>query len=78
LVTDGESMYEKKLSFPEKLQVIYGDNIFNKRMSFVELNKQAITIYANGMIAEPLGYTTSGYWSTQRAAELLPSDYEPN
>jgi hypothetical protein len=34
-------------------------------------------IFANGFCANPLGLVTFGYWSTQRAAELLPIDYEP-
>jgi hypothetical protein len=77
LLTDGESKYEKKLSFPDIFQVIYGYKLFDKRMSFVELTQQSITIYSNGEIAEPLGILTFGYWATQRAAEFLPSDYEP-
>lgn len=77
LLTDGESIYEKKLSFPDILQVFYGKNIFNKRMSLVELEQKSITIYSNGEIAEPLGILTFGYWATQRVGEFLPSDYEP-
>lgn len=77
LIADGGSIYEKKLSFPGKLRVIFGNVLFSNKMSFLELAQESITIYSNGEIAEPLGYLSSGYWSTQRAAEFLPSDYEP-
>ena len=76
-VVDGKTIYEKILSFPEKLQVVFGNKIFTKKISLVELLQKSITIYSNGEIAEPLGILASGYWSTQRAAEILPSDYEP-
>lgn len=76
LLTDGDTIYEKKLSFQDILQVTYG-NIFNKKTSRVELEQKSIIIYSNGEVAEPLGISTFGYWSTQRAAELLPWDYEP-
>lgn len=78
LITNGESMYEKKFSFRDKLQIIFGNGLFNNKMSFLDLKKESITIYSNGEIAELFGYLTSGYWSKQRVAELLPSDYEPN
>ena len=76
-VADGASIYEKKLSFPGSIQVTFSKGLFNSQISQVELEQTSITIYSNGEIAEPLGVLTSGYWSTQRAAELLPSDYEP-
>jgi len=76
-VADGASIYEKKLSFPGSIQITYSKSLFNSKISEVELEQSSITIYSNGEIAEPLGVLTSGYWSTQRAAELLPSDYEP-
>jgi hypothetical protein len=76
-VGDGASIYEKKLSFPGSIQVTFYKGLFNSQTSQVELEQSSITIYSDGEIAEPLGVLTSGYWSTQRAAELLPSDYEP-
>ncbi len=76
-VVDGASIYEKKLFFPGSLQVTFSKGLFDSKISQVELEQSLITIYSNGEIAEPLGVLTSGYWSTQRAAELLPWDYEP-
>ncbi len=76
-VADGASIYEKKLSFPGSIQVTFSKGLFNSKISQVELEQSSVTIYSNGEIAEPLGVLTSGYWSTQRAAELLPWDYEP-
>ena len=77
LVADGETIYEKKLSSRDILQVVSGGGLFNKRISRLELKYNSIIIFSNGEIAEPLGILTFGYWSTQRAAEFLPSDYEP-
>ena len=76
-VTDGASAYEKKLSFEGLIEVTYSQGLFSSKVSQFELEQRSITIYSDGEIAEPLGILTSGYWSTQRAAELLPSDYEP-
>jgi CarboxypepD_reg-like domain len=77
LLTDNHLMYEKKLSYPDILQIFYRESIFNIKMSLFKLDQQSITIYSNGEIAEPLGILTYGKWSNQRAAEFLPSNYEP-
>ncbi len=47
------------------------------RISLIEMNGLSVTVFANGLTANPLGLWTYGYWSTQRAAEMLPIDYEP-
>lgn len=77
LLTDGKTIYEKKLSYKNILQATYGENTLNKRISRIELVQDSITVYSNGEIAEQLGILTFGYWSTQRAAEFLPWEYKP-
>lgn len=77
LLAEGKTIYERKLSFPDIFQVTYEGDKYNKKISRLELEQKTITVYSNGEIAEPLGILTFGYWSTQRAAELLPWDYKP-
>jgi len=77
LIADGDTKYEKKLFCRDILQVVYGKGLFKKRLSRFELKYNSIIIYSNGEMAEPLGISTFGYWSDQRIAEFLPSDYEP-
>jgi hypothetical protein len=76
LLSPGDTPYERKLDFQDMLQVIYTrDNV--TRISLIELNGSSITVFTNGLTANPLGLWTYGYWSTQRGAEMLPIDYEP-
>jgi hypothetical protein len=76
LLSPGESPNENKLTFEELLQIVYTREHVT-RISFVELNGPSVTVFANGLTANPLGLKTFGYWSTQRVAEILPIDYEP-
>jgi len=74
LVSPGDSPYERRLSFMGFLQVIYSrENV--QHISLLELHGPVAVIYTNGL--NPLGIWTHGYWSLQRAAEMLPVDYEP-
>jgi hypothetical protein len=76
LLSPGDSPYEKKLDFQDLLQVVYtSENV--TRISLLELNGPSVTVFTNGLTANPLGLWTYGYWSTQRGAEMLPIDYEP-
>ena len=72
----GETPLEWKLRSEDLLQVIYTNGVF-KQYSAFELRGGSQVIFSNGFCANPLGLQTYGYWSTQRAAELLPIDYEP-
>ena len=75
LLSPGDSPHEKKLDFRDLLQVIYTrQNV--TRISLLELNGPSVTVFTNGLTANPLGLWTYGYWSTQRGAEMLPIDYE--
>jgi hypothetical protein len=74
LATPGDSQFERKLSFPGFLQVLYSRDGM-QHISLIELQGPTATIYTNGL--NPLGIWTHGYWSLQRAAEMLPIDYEP-
>jgi hypothetical protein len=74
LVSPSDSPYERKLSFMGYLQVIYSRNSV-QHISLLELHGPTAVIYTNGL--NPLGIWTHGYWSLQRAAEMLPVDYEP-
>jgi hypothetical protein len=72
----GLAPYERKLSFEGVLQVIYHHGS-RKEYSLIELDQPIVTIYTNGLVENPLRLVTQGYWSSQRAADLLPMDYEP-
>jgi hypothetical protein len=74
LVSPGDSPYERRLSFMGYLQVIYSREGV-QHISLLELHGPTAIIYTNGL--NPLGIWTHGYWSLQRAAEMLPVDYEP-
>jgi len=76
LLSAGDTPHEKKLDFQDLLQVIYTRGNVT-RISLLELNGPSVTIFTNGLTANPLGLWTYGYWSTQRGAEMLPIDYEP-
>jgi hypothetical protein len=48
-----------------------------KQTSFIKLNYKKATLNAKGFFKESLAATTFGYWSWERLAESLPSEYEP-
>ncbi len=76
LLGPGETSYEKKLEFRDLLQVVYTRNNV-RRISLIEVTGTSVTVFTNGLTSNPLGLWTYGYWSTQRGAEMLPIDYEP-
>jgi hypothetical protein len=76
LLRPGRVPYEHELSFRGMLQVIYNQGR-RKEISLIQLDQPAVTIYASGLVENPLKIVTQGYWSIQRAADLLPTDYEP-
>jgi hypothetical protein len=76
LLGPGRAAYERKLSFNGMLQVIYNRGR-QQEFSLVELNQPVVTIYVNGLVENPLQMVIQGYWSGQRVADLLPTDYEP-
>jgi hypothetical protein len=76
ILRPGETPLEWNLRAEDLLQVIYTNGVF-KQYSVFELRGGSQVIFANGFCANPLGLQTYGYWSTQRAAEMLPIDYEP-
>lgn len=48
-----------------------------KQTSFIKLNYKKATLSAKGFFKESLAATTYGYWSWERLAESLPSEYAP-
>jgi hypothetical protein len=75
LLLPGRAAYERKISFDGTLQVIFSQGR-RQEFSLIQLDQHAITIYSNGLVENPLKMLTQGYWSGQRAADLLPTDYE--
>ena len=73
LVSPSDSPFEKKISFIGYLQVVYSRGGV-RHISLLELQGPTAVIYTNGL--NPLGIWTHGFWSLQRAAEMLPIDYE--
>jgi hypothetical protein len=76
LMSPGRASYEKRISFDGMLQVIYSRG-WRQEFSLIQLEQPVVTIYANGLVENPLRMVMQGYWSSQRAADLLPTDYEP-
>jgi hypothetical protein len=76
LLTPGEFSFQKKLSFADLLQVVYTRRDA-PQISLIEMGRPQTVVYANGQTEDPLGLWTYGYWSSQRFADLLPLDYEP-
>jgi hypothetical protein len=76
LLRPGRAAYERRISFDGMLQVIYSQS-GRHEFSLIQLDQPVVTIYANGLVSPPLRMVTQGYWSSQRAADMLPTDYEP-
>lgn len=76
LLRPAAASYERKLSFEGIMQVVYTKGR-RQQISLMELEQPVVTIYTNGLMENPLKMITQGYWSTQRVADLLPTDYEP-
>jgi hypothetical protein len=76
LLKAGRAAFERRISFDGLLQVVYTQGR-RREFSLMQLDQPVVTIYANGLIENPLRILTQGYWSGQRAADLLPTDYEP-
>ena len=76
LLRPGHAPYERRISFEGMLQVVYNQGR-RQEFSLIELDQPVVTVYANGLVENPLKMVTQGYWSGQRAADLLPTDYEP-
>ncbi|MCX6144115.1 MAG: carboxypeptidase-like regulatory domain-containing protein [Ignavibacteriales bacterium] len=76
LFTRGEFGFERTLSFTPPMQVVY-DGGNETLTSSLLLSRQSVIFYINGMLADPLSVTTYGYWSNQRVADMLPTDYAP-
>jgi hypothetical protein len=76
LFTRGEFGFERALSFTALVQVVY-DGGNETQTSSLLLSRPSVIFYINGMLADPLSITTYGYWSNQRVADMLPTDYVP-
>lgn len=76
LLKKGEFGFQHILTFPDLLQVIYTTGNV-RQVSLIEMNRPRLVVYPNGHMEDPLGLWTYGYWSTQRFADMLPIDYEP-
>ena len=76
LFTRGEFGFERTLSFTAPLQVVY-DGGNETLTSSILLSRPSVIFYINGMLADPLSITTYGYWSNQRVADMLPTNYAP-
>ena len=82
-----------KLKFKERLRVQYSKptTVFKDLSSSMFMNigiggvptstlsllENAIYFDKNGVVLNPLGMMYSGYWSFEKAANMLPSDYKP-
>jgi hypothetical protein len=49
----------------------------NRQISLLGLNIPSIVFNSAGQLSDPLAVTVYGYWSYERAAEMLPLDYTP-
>ena len=49
----------------------------NRQISLLGLNIPSIVLNSAGQLFDPLAVTVYGYWSYERAADMLPLDYTP-
>jgi len=88
LLSSGEREFERILSFPYYLRVIYNKeeeplefsvNPTVTQTSWLHMSQGIdVTINTSGHIYNPFALTTYGYWAWERIAEALPLDYLPD
>ena len=82
------------LSLPMQLMVQYGKEPASKKYmsnhyfvqgslpvgfhSFITLNKPSVKVYKEGIVDDPAGILYGGYWMYEKAANLLPLNYQPD
>jgi len=71
LLAPSNQEFERKLSFPNSLTVVYKD-----QTSTLEMREPSVTINTLGQIYNPYALTTYGLWTKKRIADKLPLDYE--
>ena len=76
LFTQGGLWFERIASFSDPLQIVY-NGAHESLTSSIRLSRPSVIFYINGMLADPLSVTTSGYWANQRVADMLPTNYAP-
>jgi hypothetical protein len=76
LLSQSDVAFEKKLAFPYLLQIVYGHGRA-RQYSVIEMSGPEAMVFSNGLMVNPLAIWTYGYWSSQRVADMLPMDYEP-
>jgi len=88
-VTQGKTDYEKILAFDKYLKIIYNgeyepieythyvQSMKSYQISWIELADDFVTFNTSGHLYEPYSVLSYGFWGWERAAELLPLDYNP-
>jgi hypothetical protein len=71
LLAPSKQEFERILSFPNSLTVVYND-----QTSTLEMREPYVTINTLGQIYNPYALTTYGLWTKKRIADKLPLDYE--
>lgn len=69
--------FERRLSFSGVLQIVY-EGARETQVTQINLAQPFAIVYPDGLLADPMSITTWGYWATQRVADALPLDYEPD
>jgi hypothetical protein len=77
LAAPGQFRFERSLSFSGLLKIVYNGSD-ETEISSVQLSRPPVIFFVNGMLRNPLSITTTGHWSSQRLADMLPTDYMPD
>ena len=87
IILPGKTEYEKILIFDNYLRIIYKgeeepiEYAYYERsrkshqISWIEMNQDSLPFNINGHLHQPYAIYSYGYWAWERAAEMLPLDY---
>ena len=90
LLQSTEYGFQKKLLFPDYLEVIYRfesaepgfrqalnttGSLAERQISWVQMNRVTVLFDTGGNLIEPFSLKSLGYWAFERVAETLPLDY---
>lgn len=87
IIIPGQNEFEKRLSFPEYLEVIFTNEDEEKhypwanlhrgkgQFSWLKMTTSTVTLNTLGILYNPYAVTIDGYMAWERIAEMLPKDF---
>ncbi len=77
LLSPGTLSTERELHFRGCLEIFYTPERGDNQVSWIVASRESVTVNASGYIYDGYAVTVYGQWFYQRAAEMLPRDYQP-